>query len=406
MDVKRAIKLLKQKSKEAVYIASFPYNNNEYIPWRRNIEYILESAFGFSSTEYKRVADVHVETKGTRAVLQRAYVRLIHRIQLEVNSIIQNHEILGIEEKPVVQEEKGYLESPIQLFDAMQLHPKVAEASRSCFVTGNYREATLNAFISLINCVKEITGLDLDGDDLMNKVFSFDYDKDLKKITKYPIIHINELKNSTDRSEQQGFMFLYKGAAGAIRNPKAHKIIPQSNPLQTLEYLGFASLLMRILEKSTTRKTKSTKINEEIFISRCKESGHEKAIYLHSKAKGLEESRFVNGDFINWGVSGYSYRIPWKGCINGGTIFTAFSNGKLQIWPDIILRKSSAEAGNKYLGKLRSIPRLAREFSSVSKHKYPTISTERMSEPEIDTFIEAIKELGINLDEISKETSS
>ena len=104
MDIKRAIKLLKQKSKEAVYIASLPYyNNNEYIPWRRNIEDILESTFGFSSTEYKRVADVHVETKGTRAVLQRAYVRLIHRIQLEVNSIIQKYERLGIEEEPATE---------------------------------------------------------------------------------------------------------------------------------------------------------------------------------------------------------------------------------------------------------------------------------------------------------------
>ncbi|GAJ17355.1 unnamed protein product, partial [marine sediment metagenome] len=55
-----------------------PYNNNEYIPWRRNIEDILESAFGFSSSEYKRVTYVHVKMKGTRAALQRAYVRLVH----------------------------------------------------------------------------------------------------------------------------------------------------------------------------------------------------------------------------------------------------------------------------------------------------------------------------------------
>ncbi len=144
---------------------------------------------------------------------------------------------------------KDTAELPVNLFDKMQFHPRVAEASKSCFVTGNYREAILNAFIRLIDYVKEITGLDLDGDDLMNKVFSFYYDKDLRKITKYPIIRINELKNSNDRNEQQGFMFLCKGAAGGIRNPKAHKLIPQSNPLHTLEYLAFASLLMRRIEE-------------------------------------------------------------------------------------------------------------------------------------------------------------
>jgi len=148
------------------------------------------------------------------------------------------------------QEAKSVVaESPLQIFDAMQFHPRVVEASKSCFVTGNYREAILNAFIRLIDYVKEITGLDLDGDDLMNKVFSFNYDKDLRRITKYPIIRINELKNSNDRNEQQGFMFLCKGAAGGIRNPKAHKLIPQSNPVHTLEYLAFASLLMRRIEE-------------------------------------------------------------------------------------------------------------------------------------------------------------
>ena len=141
------------------------------------------------------------------------------------------------------------LSNSIAIFDAMQFHPRVVEASKSCFTAGNYREAILNAFITLIDYVKERTGLDLDGDDLMNQVFSFNYDKEQRRITKYPIIRINELRNKSDRDEQQGFMFLCKGAAGGIRNPKAHKLIPQSNPLHTLEYLAFASLLMRRVEE-------------------------------------------------------------------------------------------------------------------------------------------------------------
>jgi uncharacterized protein (TIGR02391 family) len=148
-------------------------------------------------------------------------------------------------------------ESPINLFSAMHLHPKVAEASKSCFTTINYREAILNAFISFIDYVKEISGLDLDGDDLMNNVFSFYYDKEQKKITKYPVICINELKNKTDRDEQQGFMFLCKGAAAFIRNPKAHKLIVQKDPLHTLEYLGFASMLFKQLDKRIHKETSS-----------------------------------------------------------------------------------------------------------------------------------------------------
>lgn len=156
---------------------------------------------------------------------------------------------LKLQEVSVTQKPKDTTELPVYLFDAMQFHPKVVEASKSCFATINYREAILNAFISLIDYIKEISGLDLDGDDLMNNVFSFNYDKEQRKITKYPIICINELKNRTDRDEQQGFMFLCKGAAAFVRNPKAHKLIVQTDPLPTLEYLAFASMLFKQLDK-------------------------------------------------------------------------------------------------------------------------------------------------------------
>jgi len=56
----------------------------------------LESAFDVTSTEYKRVADVHRTLQGTREARQRTYVALVHRIQQEVDSIIQKYERLGI----------------------------------------------------------------------------------------------------------------------------------------------------------------------------------------------------------------------------------------------------------------------------------------------------------------------
>lgn len=99
MDRQRTIELLKQKSKEAVYVASLPYNNNEHLPWRRNIEDILEMTFGETSTEYKRVKNTSVDiiSKATPASIQHGYVELVHRIQQEVDSIIQKYEMLGLD---------------------------------------------------------------------------------------------------------------------------------------------------------------------------------------------------------------------------------------------------------------------------------------------------------------------
>jgi len=173
----------------------------------------------------------------------------IGKLEDDINKGLRDEQGNLIGEPP-----KDIAELSLNLFDKMQFHPKVVEASKDCFIAGNYREAILNAFICLIDYVKERTGLDLDGDDLMNQVFSINYDKEQRRITKYPIIRINELKNKSDRDEQQGFMFLCKGAAGGIRNPKAHKLIPQSNPLHTLEYLSFASLLVRRVEEGKIEK--------------------------------------------------------------------------------------------------------------------------------------------------------
>jgi uncharacterized protein (TIGR02391 family) len=384
--------------------------NSEFPNWDKNVKDIIKGTWGLNSKEYNGYDGVLLVKKINRdnqqAEMKQADLDTLEQREAAIKSIIKIYgktEISNMpKEKPEITDNAI---SPIQLFDAVQFHPKVVKASKSCFITSNYREAILNAFITIIEYVKEKTALDLDGDDLMNQAFSFDYDKKQRKMTKYPIIYINELKNITERDEQQGMLFLCKGAVAFCRNPKAHKLAPQTNLLHTLEYLAFASLLIRRVEEGKVAIPKQPKINEKIFFERCNQNRHEKAVVLYTKAKALEEKRLIKGDFINWGVSGYSYRMPWNGCINGGTIFTALGNGKLQIWPDIILRKSSVTAGNKYLGKLRGIPSLARGLSSVSIHKYPTISTDRMSESDIDSFIVAIEELGDDLEKLEGVTS-
>lgn len=403
MEIRKAIELLRQKSNEAVIIASLPYENSEYIPWRRNVEDILEMAFGVDSTEYKRFHNervvVHSETR-SKIVAQKGYETLIQRLQQEINSIIQKYEILGIETDS--DSEQGLKEtsiSPTKLFDAMNFHTRIIEASRLCFVSGLYREAILNAFISFIDYVKERTGLlDLDGDDLINRVFSFEYDKGLKKIIKYPIIRINNLKTNNDRNEQEGFKYLCKGAAAFIRNPRAHKLIPQSNPFYTLENLSITSLLTRRVDEGTTLKpvNKKPKINEHTFINLCNEGDHKNAVILYGKVKKLLDIR--KKDFINWGVSGYSYRMRWKGYPVGETIYTSLSDGKITIWPDLSSR--TAQIGETYLERLRNMSVFNNAFR---KHKYPTVSTDDISTSDIDAFVTVISELGESLDQSSGE---
>ena len=137
------------------------------------------------------------------------------------------------------RETKDTDELLLYLFDSMQFHPKIVEASRKLFKDSHYTDAIFRAFTEVNNYVKAKTELELDGKALMSKVFRVDE----------PVIKLNNLNTQSERDEQEGFMFLFMGAMVGIRNPKAHDNIIQTDPLKTLEYLALASLLMRRAEE-------------------------------------------------------------------------------------------------------------------------------------------------------------
>lgn len=163
-----------------------------------------------------------------------------------VNTTIKRIEVLPAESiklrdtiasKTITEQQKDTVKSPIQLFDAMQFHPKVVEASRKLFKDGHYRDAIYRAFVEVNNFVKRRAKSQLDGRKLMSTVFSPDN----------PIIKLNPLETQTDKNEQEGFMYLFMGAMQGIRNPKAHENIIQNNPYIALNLIGFASLLIQTI---------------------------------------------------------------------------------------------------------------------------------------------------------------
>ena len=133
------------------------------------------------------------------------------------------------------------------------LHPKVKSVSARLFADTHYKEAIQASLVEVINRVKEVAdypkdsaGRDLDGDQLMNRVFGCDGKNQ-------SLIKLNELKDSIDKAEQRGFMNLFKGIVG-VRDKKAHLNFIQHNPFMTMEYLALASLLMRLLDGDFIKK--------------------------------------------------------------------------------------------------------------------------------------------------------
>jgi len=144
------------------------------------------------------------------------------------------------------QEKLGGLgESPgrkaIRAFADLDLHPEIERACSALYKDGHYANAIEDGCKVLDLLVKMRSGKhDLSGTELMLNVFSF----------KNPTLRFNDLETDSEKSEQQGMMFLYAGAMLAFRNPRAHELI-EDEPLQSMEYIGFLSLLANALDRAT-----------------------------------------------------------------------------------------------------------------------------------------------------------
>jgi uncharacterized protein (TIGR02391 family) len=123
---------------------------------------------------------------------------------------------------------------PISI-DLRHFHTEVAKTSAALGANGHHRQAIIDAFIGVESAVQRKTGLKDTGDALMSRAFS----------ARAPVLRLSE-----HEEEQAGFMFLFKGAVKAVRNPYAHRLISPESPIEALEWLALASALHRLLDRA------------------------------------------------------------------------------------------------------------------------------------------------------------
>src|SRR5207248_7100634 len=140
-----------------------------------------------------------------------------------------------------VGEEDAGEESNWLDLNAEWIHPQVREIA--CTRTQNLAdavEASLKEFSSRVRkIVKEQTGKEYDGADLMQRAFSVDN----------PVLRLGDLDTVDGRNMQKGYMQIFSGAMTGIRNPKAHSNI-EITPQRAMQFLALASLMMEKLEEA------------------------------------------------------------------------------------------------------------------------------------------------------------
>jgi len=124
------------------------------------------------------------------------------------------------------------------------LHPAIAKSSYKQYCNGHFRDAVLNSVVAIFDYIRTLTGIDADGEALINKAFSLDD----------PFIVLTELTSESGKNDQKGFMQIFKGAFQGIRNPAAHSLNHDLTAEATAQYLIFASLLARRLDAAKILK--------------------------------------------------------------------------------------------------------------------------------------------------------
>ena len=119
-------------------------------------------------------------------------------------------------------------------------HPAVLEYCQPELVANDLFHAVFEACKGLFERIRVMSGVEADGAALIDKVFC----------VSHPILALNTLQTETERSEQNGFSFLLKGCASALRNPRAHepRLLWSDSKEDVMDGFALLSLLHKRLD--------------------------------------------------------------------------------------------------------------------------------------------------------------
>lgn len=121
-------------------------------------------------------------------------------------------------------------------------HVELIKYCKEELLANNYFHAVFEANKGLLERIRELSGCNTDGNELIEYVFS----------TKNPILIINNFITDSEKNEHRGFCNILKGLCGMFRNPTAHepKIYWSIEEQDALEILGVISYCHRRLDKA------------------------------------------------------------------------------------------------------------------------------------------------------------
>jgi uncharacterized protein (TIGR02391 family) len=148
------------------------------------------------------------------------------------------HAALGVEDDgsiTVVSFRRYYTGSILQ--SLVLLHPRITQRCQGLFENGHYDEAIFNAMKVIEDEVR--SRISADPTDVGYPLIAAAMGKKPPLITFSPV-----------EAEQESAFALFRGAVGSFKNPRSHRFVETSDPIEAFECLALASLLMRMLDEA------------------------------------------------------------------------------------------------------------------------------------------------------------
>ena len=128
----------------------------------------------------------------------------------------------------------------VHAFRDLDIHPEIAKAAAKLVENGHYANAVEDACKALDALVQMRSGVtNATGTKLMELVFS----------PNKPILKVADVSTVTGHDEQEGMMFMFKGAMLGLRNPRAHSL-RTDDAERAIEYIAFLSMLAKVAENT------------------------------------------------------------------------------------------------------------------------------------------------------------
>src|SRR2546430_9533218 len=102
-----------------------------------------------------------------------------------------------------------------------QIRPELWDAVKSSYQATNYTHAIRDAMVVITATLRDRSGIDGDGDELVGKALGLKNDKP-------PLIKINPLQTRTEKDIQRGLMQVLQGMYALVRNPRSHEKLDDS----------------------------------------------------------------------------------------------------------------------------------------------------------------------------------